>query len=124
MEGTWEVTQTLVNVATPLGTKFIGGPAGSEAIATETLKEQQKQLNIPVNLNLRFVKTKFGVAEDRLFNTRQRLNAFAGRAVVSTVEYANVGGSNRASVLAMGGTENDPLQTTGKPSFQKQNCIK
>jgi hypothetical protein len=112
LEGTWSVTQTLVKVNTPLGTKFVGGPAGSEAIAAESLKEQAKQLNVPVKLQLRFVKTKFGVAEDRLFNTKERLNSFAGRNVVSSVEYANVGGSNRSAVLAMGGNEDDPLQTT------------
>ena len=38
LEGTWDVTQTLVKVSTPLGTKFVGGPAGSEAIAAESLK--------------------------------------------------------------------------------------
>jgi hypothetical protein len=76
------------------------------------MREQQKQLNVPVNLRLRWVKTKFGVAEDRLFNTKQRLNSFAGRSVVSTVEYANVGGSNRQSVILLGGSEEDPLQTT------------
>jgi hypothetical protein len=105
MQGEWSVTQTLVNTSLPLGLKYIGGPAGSEEIALESMKEQQKQLNVPVDLRLRWVKTKFGVAEDRLFNTKQRLNSFAGRSVVSSVEYANVGGSNRS--------EEDPLQTTG-----------
>jgi len=114
MNGTWDVTQTLTGSSTPLGLKFIGGPAASETIAAESLKEQQKQLNVPVSLKFRFVKTKFGVAEDRLFNTKQRLNNFAGRSVVSSVEYANVGGSNRASVLALGGLEDDPLQTTSE----------
>jgi len=112
MNGCWDVTQTLTGSSTPLGLKFIGGPAGSEEIAAASFKEQQKQLNVPVSLKLRFVKTKFGVAEDRLFNTKQRLNNFAGRSVVSSVEYANVGMSNRASTLAMGGSEDDPLQTT------------
>jgi hypothetical protein len=112
LSGTWDVTQTLVDASTPLGLKFIGGPAGSEAIAAESFKEQQKQLNVPVSLKFRFVDTKFGVAEDRIFNTRQRLDNFAGRSVVSSVEYANVGGSNRASALAMGGSEDTPLQTT------------
>ena len=110
--GTWDVTQTLVDASTPLGLKYIGGPAGSETIATESFKEQQKQLNIPVSLQFRFVDTKFGIAEDRLFNTKQRLDSFAGRSVVSSVEYANVGGSNRASVMAMGGSQDTPLQTT------------
>lgn len=112
LAGTWDVTQTLVNAETPLGLKFVGGPAGSEAIAAESMKEQKRQIGVPVSLRLRWVPTKFGVAEDRLFNSRERLNAFAGRNVVASVEYANVGGSNRASVLALGGTEDDPLQTT------------
>lgn len=112
MQGEWSVTQTLVNTSLPLGLKYIGGPAGSEEIALESMKEQQKQLNVPVDLRLRWVKTKFGVAEDRLFNTKQRLNSFAGRSVVSSVEYANVGGSNRQSVILLGGSEEDPLQTT------------
>lgn len=112
LAGTWDVTQTLVNAETPLGLKFVGGPAGSEEIAAKSVAEQRRQLGKPVSLKLRWVPTKFGVAEDRLFNARERLNGFAGRSVVASVEYANVGGSNRASVLALGGTEDDPLQTT------------
>ena len=114
LEGEWFATQTLINTSTPLGLKFVGGPNGSESIALESVKEQRKQLDIPVKLKLRYIKTKFGVAEDRLFNTKQRLDAFAGRSVVSSVEYADVGGSNRGSVLMMGGTKDDPLQTTGE----------
>lgn len=52
------------------------------------------------------------VVEDRAFNTRQRLDSFAGRKVVSSVEYADVGGSNRGAILAAGGGVDDPLQTT------------
>jgi hypothetical protein len=40
------------------------------------------------------------------------LNAFAEKKVVASVQYADVGGSNRQSVLALGGTADDPLQTT------------
>ena len=112
MEGEWQLTQTLVNTETPLGLKFIGGPSGSEQIGRESQKEQEKQKNLPVELRVRFLKTKFGVAEDRLYNLRNRLDAFAGRPVVSSVIYADVGESNRQSVLAMGGSESDPLQTT------------
>lgn len=108
-----------MNTSTPLGLKFIGGPGGSEKIATESWKEQRKQLNVPVSLKLRWVPTKFGVAEDRLFNTKERLNAFAGRNVVSSVEYTNVGGSNRSSLMLLGGSEDDPLQTTGRFSILK-----
>lgn len=112
LAGEWDVTQTLVDVSTPLGLKFVGGPNGLEDIATATMSEARNNIGKPVSLRLRFLPTKWGVAEDRLFNAKQRLDAFAGRPVVSFVEYANVGGSNRASVLAMGGTEKDPLQTT------------
>jgi len=112
LEGEWEVTQTLVETSTPLGLKFIGGPAASLDIAAKSFEEQRSKIGIPVSLRLRWVKTKWGVCEDRLFNIRQRLDNFAGRKVVASVLYADVGGSNRASVLALGGTEADPLQTT------------
>ena len=112
LEGEWDVTQTLNRAEPPLGLKYVGGPSGSEAIAAKSMEEQRQQIGVPVNLRLRWVKTKLGVAEDRLFNTKSRLDSFAGRSVVASVEYANVGGSNRASVLALGGSEDDPLQTT------------
>jgi hypothetical protein len=112
LAGTWDVTQILRQVKSPLGLKFAGGPNGDESIARETMEQSQQQIDKPVKLQLRYIPTKWGVAEDRLFNTKQRLNAFAGKSVVATVDYANVGGSNRHSVLALGGTENDPLQTT------------
>jgi len=112
LAGEWEVTQTLVDTSTPLGLKFLGGPNGVEQIARDTMAEARKNIGKPVSLRLRFIPTKWGVAEDRLFNAKQRLDVFAGKSVVANVEYANVGGSNRPSVLAMGGTEQDPLQTT------------
>jgi hypothetical protein len=112
MKGTWQVTQTLVNVSVPLGLAFAGGPSGVEEIASKALAESRERLNLPVQFQLRFVPTAWGVAEDRLFNTEQRLNAYAGRQVVASVEYANVGGSNRQSLLKLGGTEQDPLLTT------------
>ena len=112
LAGEWEVTQTLIDTATPLGLRFVGGPNGVEQIAKDTMAEARKNIGKPVSLRLRYIPTKWGVAEDRLFNTKQRLDAFAGKSVVANVEYANVGGSNRPSVLAMGGTEQDPLQTT------------
>jgi hypothetical protein len=127
LAGEWDVTQTLVDTSTPLGLKFVGGPNGLEDIARATMSEARSNIGKPVSLRLRFLPTKWGVAEDRLFNTKQRLDAFAGRSVVSAVEYANVGGSNRASVLARGGTEQDPLQTTvvrfRGPAAQKTFCI-
>ena len=110
--GEWEVKQTLVDMQTPLGLKYIGGPNGSLDIAEKTMKEARSKLDIPVKLKLRYQRTKWGVAEDRLYNTKERLDAFAQKDVVASVEYADVGGSNRKSILALGGTRDDPLQTT------------
>ena len=112
MEGTWDATQTLVSTKAPLGLKFIGGPQGSLDVAQKTMDEQAKRINEQVKLQLRFVKTNFGVVEDRAFNLRSRLDAFAGKSVVASVNYADVKESNRASVVAAGGKEDDPLTTT------------
>ena len=111
MVGTWQVTQTLVDATAPLGLVYVGGPNGSQSIAEKTMAETRSKLNQPVSLQLRFVSTKWGVAEDRLFNNAQRLNAFAGRRVVATVDYADVGASNRAAVVKNGGAAEDPLST-------------
>ena len=112
MEGAWDVTQTLISTKTPIGIKFIGGPNGSMDIATKTIAEQTNHINEKVKFKLRFVNTRFGVAEDRLYNWRSRLDAFAGKSVVASVSYANVRESNRASILAAGGSELDQLTTT------------
>ena len=112
MEGTWDVSQTLISAKAPLGMKFVGGPNGSIDIARKTMDEQTTRLNETVNLKLRFVKTNFGVVEDRAYNTRSRLDSYAGRSVVASVSYADVRESNRTSVLAAGGSEMDPLATT------------
>lgn len=112
LAGEWDVSQTLADARAPLGVVFLGGPDASSKIGEATMEETRSRVGAPVRLRLRYVRTKWGVAEDRLFNARQRLDAFAGRAVVASVDYADVGGSNRASVLALGGSEDDPLQTT------------
>ena len=129
LEGTWNVTQTLVNVETPLGIQYLGGPNGVLSIAETAVAESKRRLNVPVSLQLRYVAPTFSssslpwsgpacptaagvVMEDRVFNTRQRLNAFAGKSVVASVDYADVGASNRAKVLALGGSNTDPLSTT------------
>jgi hypothetical protein len=110
--GNWDVQQTLIETTVPLGLKFVGGPNADLDIAEKTMTEARSRTGIPVKLQLRYLPTKWGVAEDRLFNIRSRLDAFAGKAVVASVAYADVGGSNRKSVVALGGTEHDPLQTT------------
>ena len=112
LAGEWDVTQTLMSASAPLGLKYMGGPNGVVSIAQASLDQTKSQIGIPVKLKLRYVPTKWGVAEDRLYNTQERLNSFAGKAVVAQTAYADVGGSNRASVVAMGGGKDDPLQTT------------
>ena len=112
LEGDWKCTQTLVDTKTPLGLVFLGGPNGDLDVARTSMDQARKQVGKPISLSLRYIKTKWGVAEDRLFNSRERLNAFADKDVVSNVFYADVGGSNRKSVLLLGGTELDPLQTS------------
>ena len=112
MEGEWNAKQTLISTKAPLGLKYIGGPQADINIAKKTMDEQEKRINEEVNLKLRFINTKFGVVEDRAFNLKSRLNAFAGKEVVASVEYADVKDCNRASVLAAGGKETDPLSTT------------
>ncbi len=112
MEGEWDATQTLVSTKAPLGMKFIGGPQGSIDVAQKVMNDQMKRLNEPVILKLRFVKTNLGVVEDRAFNLKSRFDSFAGKNVVGSVNYASVQESNRASILAAGGQESDPLMTT------------
>jgi hypothetical protein len=112
LQGNWEVTQTLVDTKIPLGLKYLGGPNGDMTIAEKTMEQSRSQVGKPVKLQLRYLSTKWGVAEDRLFNSKERLNAFAEKNVVASVQYADVGGSNRKSVLLLGGKEEDPLQTT------------
>ena len=112
MRGTWNVSQTLTRVEAPLGLKFIGGPRADLDIAKRSLDEQRSRVGKTQPLQLRFVATKFGVVEDRLFNTRSRLDAFAGRRVVASVEYAETGGNNRRGNAVLGGSEDDPLTTT------------
>lgn len=111
MVGTWEVTQTLKRAEAPLGLRFIGGPRGDLSIAAKSLAEQRSRIDKPQALKLRFVKTNAGVVEDRLFNQRSRLDGFAGRSVVASVEYSETGGNNRRGNVALGGSADDPLTT-------------
>ena len=127
LEGEWDTTQTLVSTKAPLGLKYIGGPSGDVDIARKTMDEQAKRIGEAVGLKLKFANTKWGVVEDRAFNLRSRLDAFAGKQVVASVDYADVRESNRESVLKAGGAESDPLTTTlvyfKGPAAQKQFII-
>jgi hypothetical protein len=111
LEGEWDTTQTLVDTSAPLGLNYIGGPNGVVSIAEASMEQARSKIGKPVEVRLRYLPTKWGVAEDRLFNYEERLNSFAEKKVVASVAYADVGGSNRHSVMTMGGTEKDPLQT-------------
>jgi hypothetical protein len=108
MSGTWDVTQRLIGVQAPLGVEFLNP---DPATAERSLAEARAKLHQPVALRLRYVPTRWGVAEDRTFNAASRLDAFAGRTVVAAVQYADVGSSNRNAVLRQGGTADDPLTT-------------
>ena len=86
LEGTWDVTQTLVSCTAPIGVQFLGGPNGDAGIGAASLAEARSRLNQPVQLQLRYVRNEESiVVEDRIFNTQSRLDAFAGRRVVSSV---------------------------------------
>lgn len=111
LEGTWQVTQTLVSIETPLGLPYAGGPNGITAIAEKSMAESCSRLLQPVSLQLRFVRAGDDVIEDRIFNTRQRLDSFAGKKVVAAVDYADTRASNRASMQALTGNDDDPLTT-------------
>ena len=115
MEGTWDVTQTLINVETPMGLQYAGGPNGLLDIATKSIQESKSQIGKPIYLQLRYIQCQLKatktdtqrqkltrpmvvVLEDRLYNTRQRLNQFAGTTVVANVQYADTKGSNRETM--------------------------
>jgi len=112
LQGTWKLKQTLVAVETPLGLAYAGGPNGVESIAEKSMAESRSKLGIPVELQVRYVPSNGITVEDRLYNTRQRLDTFAGRSVVAQVEYADTKASNRAAFQAATGRDNDPLETT------------
>ena len=87
MEGTWDVTAQLTAFTAPLGNQFLGG--SSPAINDKSAAEAAAQVGKEVRYQLRFKRLAAGgtVREDRLFNTQQRLDGYAGRAVVRGVEY-------------------------------------
>jgi hypothetical protein len=102
LKGTWQVTQTLEQVQAPLGVQYAGGPNGIAAIGEQSIAQAKAQLSIPVSLQLRYLAVPtvasdakqdnapvVVVVEDRLFNTQQRFNSFAGKSVVARVVYAN-----------------------------------
>ncbi|CAJ1438586.1 unnamed protein product, partial [Effrenium voratum] len=110
MEGRWRVEQTLEGYAAPMGKQFLANGRGE--VADKVLAEQQSQLGQAVSFELRYIRTqRNNIVEDRAFNTRAKLNAFAGREVVKSVEYVEVPDNTRESALQAGNSEADPLRT-------------
>jgi hypothetical protein len=113
--GTWNVTQTLVAVSTPLGLQYAGGPNGIVSIGEQSIRQAKSRLFQPVSLQLRYVPVATtaaptadiagGVVEDRLFNTQQRFNSFAGKNVVANVVYEEPrrGGGGTAAATTVAG---------------------
>lgn len=117
LEGSWDVTQTLVDCSAPLGTAFMGGPNGDDRIGQASLAEARSKINIPVSLRFRFLKDPSNneVVEDRLLNTQQRLDAFAGRAVVASTVYTRDPSTNQntAVLIQYRGPAAQKIFTTG-----------
>lgn len=110
MEGRWRVEQTLQGYAAPLGKPYLAN--GQSAVAEKVLAEQQSQLGKPVTFELRYIRTqRNNIVEDRAFNTRAKLDAFAGRDVVKGVEYVDVPDNTRESAMQGGNGAEDPLRT-------------
>lgn len=112
LKGTWRLKQTLVAVDTPLGLSYAGGPNGVESIAEKSIAESRSKVGVPFELQVRYITSNGMVVEDRLYNTQQRLDAFAGRSVVAQVDYADTRASNRAAFQAVTQRVDDPLETT------------
>lgn len=106
MAGEWLATSTLTGFDAPLGAKFLAGPSGlRKDVAEATIRQQKSRIGTSVGpYPLRWLAVrppgsaagaaKTFVVEDRAFNTKSRLDAFAGRSVVRRVEYVEVGGAN------------------------------
>lgn len=136
MAGEWEATTVLRSYAAPLGLKYLAGPSGMQMdIARSTMAKEEERVGkivgpyslkwvivdgdgagkirqVPLDESFRSSRDPGDyrslpfVVEDRAFNTASRLNAFAGKDVVKSVEYVEVGGANK---MAYGDA---PLPTT------------
>jgi hypothetical protein len=108
LEGEWDVTQMLTSCSAPLGPAFMGGPNGDTNIGQASLDEANSKRNIPIYFRLRYIRTDVDAAtsasridEDRPFNTRQRLDAFAGRPVVASTFYTRDPITNRDNTAVL-----------------------
>ena len=83
LSGRWQCEQTLRRYSTPQGVQYIGAAGRPVSEAEASAAQTRSQIGRPVTLELRWRPAPGGGAvEDRPFNARSRLDAFAGRAVV------------------------------------------
>ena len=81
LSGRWRAEQTLTDFNMPLGVQFIGAAGRPLSEAEASAAQTRAQIGKPVTLELRFNAVAGGAREDRAFNSRSRLDAFAGRSV-------------------------------------------
>jgi hypothetical protein len=115
MAGTWDAVQTLVDFNAPQGALFLTGPQGNRPdVAQQVIAQERAKIGSAVGpYRLRWLTVPNSrqpsapfVVEDRAYNLKSRLNAFAGKEVVKDVEYVELGGANRI------GYGDAPLPTT------------
>ena len=82
LAGRWQAEQTLQRYSTPQGVQFIGAAGRPISEAEASAAQTRAQIGKPVMLELRWQATAGGALEDRVYNARSRLDAFAGRQVV------------------------------------------
>eukprot|EP00967_Tisochrysis_lutea_P104323 scaffold158295_cov30-Tisochrysis_lutea.AAC.1 len=84
LAGSWRCRQTLRAFVTPQGIQFIGVAGRPLSEAQASAAETRSKIGSPVELELRYLPSGDAAIEDRTFNTRSRIEAFAGRSVVAT----------------------------------------
>ena len=100
LAGRWRAEQTLDRFTTPLGVQFIGAPGRPISEAEASAADTRRQIGRAVNLELRFSAVEGGAVEDRAYNARSRLDAFAGRAVVRSSQQCTDAGVDKGPGLA------------------------
>ena len=93
LAGEWRCEQTLQAYSTPLGIQYIGAAGRPLSEATASAQQTKAQIGKPVILELRYSAVAGGGAvEDRPFNAKSRLDAFAGRPVVRAANSCGAAG--------------------------------
>ena len=92
LSGRWRAEQTLTEFNLPLGVQFIGAAGRPLSEAEASAAQTRAQIGKPVTLELRFDAVADGARENRAFNSRSRLDAFAGRSVTKRSQACAVAG--------------------------------